>query len=278
MVKRYLVTALLLVALAYTFAQEKGIPVELTLTRSFPNTVAPAQARVELLRSLREAAIEKALPQDISLTSLTTDMYVERNASFDESTARSIFMVSSSAGRIIREEVAQDQITHPQGSDLYQYMMQYKAEVVPQEKVYNPELELKVELSNTALKDGEEFDLSISANRDGYLYIFDFLPDNTVALVLPTRSHPFNELKRDRAWHEKIGTRMMPGEKHSIETLYFVFSTSVMAGIDDFRRNENAEDLVFSAGEESFTLFQRWLAKGNPRDRVEKMAQIHIFR
>jgi len=278
MVKRLLLWLALALSLASLAAVDLAVTVEVDTTQAFSYSVSVKQARLEMLQLVRALAIEKALPQEISLTSLTTDMYVERGASFDERTARSIFMMSSSAGRIVKEEILDEFPLYPKQSQVFRYKMHYRAQVLPVEKVFNPSLDLRVELGNTVLRDGAELDLAVISNQDGYLYIFDFLPDDSVALVLPTYLFPDNKLSGNQPWRQKLTAVAIPGEEHCIETLYFVFSLEPIAGWDSFRSNVSANDLAFSAGEESFTLFQRWLAKSDPAKRVEKMAQIHIFR
>jgi hypothetical protein len=77
---------------------------------------------------------------------------------------------------------------------------------------------------------------------------------------------------------QTVGAIRDPNKEDTIETLYFVFSQDPIAGWEDFKSNRSVDNLVFSAGEESFILFQNWLARSDPKRRVEKMAQIHIFK
>lgn len=278
MVRTLSILALLLLLTGVLAAETKYTTVEVDTSRAYPTSMAPAKAKADMLLWMRELALEKALPQNIHLTSLTTDMYVERNKDFDEATARSIFMMSSSAGLIVREEVLDEDTIFPKKSDVYRYKMKYRATVVPQEKVYNSDLDLKVELSETSLRNNEEFDLSVTANQDGFLYIFDFLPDNSVALCFPTLSYENNRVKAKEPWKQRMGVKIAEGDEHSIETLYFVFSTEAIEGWYQFSSNRDSENLVFSAGQQSFTLFQNWLFKSDPARRVEKMVQLHIFK
>lgn len=255
-----------------------SIQVEVDSTRAFPNSIAIAKARTELLESLRATAIEKALPREVSLSSLTTDMYVAGNAKLEEQTARSIFMMSSMAGRIVQEKILVDEPILHKNSALFDYRIKYRAEVLPVKNDALAQLDMELWISNNLLKDGEEFEISISPPQDGYLYIFNFLPDQSVALVLPTMSNPEHSLKAHQKWQQKLRAMVAPNYEHSIETLYFVFSTAPIKGWEHFRRNENAKELVFSAGQESYTLFQKWLSKSDPNQRAEKMVQIHIFK
>lgn len=205
-------------------------------------------------------------------------MYVERNSRFDESLAKGIFMMSSSAGRIVKEEYLKREPSFEEKSHSLKYRMHYRAQIMPQERVYNPSMSLQVKLSDTLLKDGDLFELAITPNTDGYLYFFDFLSDNSVMLVFPNKHLRDNRISAGQNWSQKVGVRCDPLKEITIETLYFVFSMDPIAGWESFRSSSGADDLVFSAGEESFTLFQNWLAKSDPKRRVERMAQIHIIR
>ncbi|MDZ4181918.1 MAG: hypothetical protein U1B83_03490 [Candidatus Cloacimonadaceae bacterium] len=259
-------------------ASATEIVVEVDTFRVFNDNVSLKDARSQTLDFVREVALQKALPVDVMLTSLTTDMYVERNKNFDESTARSIFLMSSSAGRFLSEKVVNARPIFDDRSHSMRYQMQYNARIIPIEKTYNSALNLSVKLSNTLLRNREEFELSIRPNTDGYLYIFDFLSDNSVAMVYPTMQYTSNRIGKDQTWRETLVAVADPNRDLTIETLYFVFATEPISGWEEFRSNKNVDDLVFSAGEESFMLFQKWLGRGDPSKRVEKMAQLHILK
>ncbi|MGC9362845.1 MAG: DUF4384 domain-containing protein, partial [Candidatus Syntrophosphaera sp.] len=219
-----------------------------------------------------------ALPEEIRITTLTTDMYVERNARFDESIATSIYLMSSSAGNFLEEKILDTEPVFSPETNSFAYHIRYWARIQQAARAYNSAIDLRVKLSNTLLRDGERIDLDVTANRDGYLYIFDFLPDNSVALVFPTYLHGNNRMVAGEKWSQKIAGKVEPGKDFSIETLYFVFSTKEITGWEGFKGNASANELVWSAGEESFILFQKWLGRSDPSKRVEKMAQLHIFK
>jgi hypothetical protein len=278
MVKRIAFLLLLLVAAGYLSAtQLQPVPVEIDTSYTFSDDVSLKDARTKIMQWVRESALHKALPVEIAITSLTTDMYVERNKSFDEETARSIFMMSSSAGRFMSEKLLMGNPVFESKNSTYSMELSYKAFILPVEKAYNAALNLQVELSNTLLQDQADFEVVVTANQDGYLYIFDFLADHSVALVYPNLAYQTNNLKQKQAWKQSLTAAADPTRKMTIETLYFVFSTTPISGWESFRTNTSSQDLVFSAGEESFILFQKWLGRSNPAERVEKMAQLHIM-
>ncbi|MDY0151233.1 MAG: DUF4384 domain-containing protein [Candidatus Cloacimonas sp.] len=254
------------------------VSVEIDTFRVYNDNTSVKDARAQTLQFIRQCAMEKALPTEVNLTSLTASMAVERNAQYDESIATGIFMMSSSAGRFVKEEILKATPVFEQASNTLRYAMHYRAEILPVEKVFNPSLTLDIALSETLIKSGENFSLAITPNADGYLYLFDFYADGSAALVFPTVDNAENSLRANEKWNRTLGAICDPEKDYSIETLYFVYSTKPINGWEDFRSNRSAQELVFSAGEESFIMFQQWLGKCDPVIRIEKMAQLHIFR
>lgn len=253
------------------------VSVEVDTFRVYNDDISLKEARAQTLQFVRQLALEKALPTEISITSLTATMLVEHNARYDESVATGIFMLSSSAGRFVREELLFAEPEFERKSSSLRYRMHYRAQIVPLEKLYNPSLRLDVQISETLLKDGDEFSLALTPNASGYLYLFDFLSDGSATLVFPNQDMPDNSLQAGRKWQQNLRAVSDPQRDYCIETLYFVYSLEPISGWEDFRSNRSAGDLVFSAGEESFILFQNWLSRSDPLKRVEKMAQLHIF-
>lgn len=254
------------------------VSVKIDTFRVFNASVSLQEAREQTLAFVREVALQKALPVDVTINTLITDMYVERNYEFDEQTAKSIFMLSSSAGRFVGERVLEGRPVFDEAAHSLSYHIRYKAVVQRLPKTYNSALDLKVRLSNTLLRDGERFEVAATANSDGYLYIFDFLPDQSVTLAFPTRLYPNNRIEAGEPWTQQLAAVVLPGREHSIETLYFVFATEPIAGWEDFCANVSASDYALSGGEGSFIQFQTWLGRGDPSRRVEKLAQLHIYK
>ncbi|NLH93408.1 MAG: DUF4384 domain-containing protein [Candidatus Cloacimonetes bacterium] len=254
------------------------VSVEVDTFRVFNDTFSLQQAREQTLSFAREVALQRALPADVTINTLLTDMYVERNYEFDEQTAKSIFMLSTSAGRFQAEEVLEAYPVFDKATHSLSYHIRYQAEVTRLPRVYNSAYDLKVSLSNTLLRDGDRFLVSATANSDGYLYIFDFLPDQSVTLTFPTRLYPNNKIEAGEPWTQQLAAVVLPGREHSIETLYFVFAAEPIAGWEDFCSNLSPTDHALSGGEDSFIQFQTWLGRSDPSKRVEKLAQLHIFK
>ncbi|HHV37712.1 MAG TPA: DUF4384 domain-containing protein [Candidatus Cloacimonetes bacterium] len=251
------------------------VVVEIDTFLVFGGNVSLLEAENEMRKFVRELALREAIPADVSISSLVSDMYIETKDSYDEKMASSVFLMSSSAGRFEKEEFLEREPSF-EGSSLH-FRQHYRAHIVPQERVYNPSMNLSVELSNNLLRHGDDFELSITPNVDGYLYLFDFLNDSSVAMVFPNVYITENRLAAGEDWSQTLVAQCPPDEDAVIETLYFVFSRDPIAGWEEFEANLSAQELVYSAGEQSFSLFHNWLGKCDPARRVEKMAQIHIF-
>jgi len=253
---------------------DQEVKVVIDTTKTFTQDVSRNDANISLLQFARQCALEKAIPATVSISSLTTDMYVNRNKQFDEETARSIFVNSSAAGHFLKESKKIDKIQDTE--DFFTLRIRYEATIRPRSQDKDPSLYLDMDISDNTLKSGDEFTLRLKASKDGYLYIFNFLSDNSVVLIYPTLVDQANALRTGQIFERKIGVLADPGRKTTIETLYAVFSTVELAGWQQFKTNADPQNIVFSAGEESFALFQNWLSRARSDQFDEKMAQIHI--
>ncbi len=256
--------------------EQNTVHVSIDTLKTYTEETSLKEAKANLLAFARQCALEKAIPSNLSLTSLVTDMYVEKGSQFDEATARSIFMLSSMAGLFLNEK--KDYSTPLFKGDHYILKISYKTEIKPVTSERDPALYLDLDLSETLLQDGEEFNISVKPSQNGYLYLFNFLADNSVVLFFPTIQFKDNFLKRNCT---KIFPAEARADKNSkkaftIETIYAVFSKTPIAGWEKFKINADSAQISFSGGEESFTLFQQWLSRTNPSNYDEKMAQIHI--
>lgn len=252
------------------------VTVELDTFFVYDQNTSPREAREKSLVQIRELALQKALPVDVSISTMVTDMYVEINEKFDEHAAKSVFMLSSSAGRFENEKVIH--LTSTVENDLIRCDISYEADIIKVPKAYNSEYNLKVELSETLLRDGQYFWVSATANRDGYLYVFDILSDHIVTIVFPSKLFPDNQIWAKEPWRQRFGAATMPDRDYSIETLYFIYSAREISGWEDFSVDlERGRSFDFDKVQ-SFVRFQKWLGRSDPSLRVEKLAQLHIFK
>lgn len=253
-------------------------------TQIFPITVAPNVARMQTIQAARAGGMEQALPASISFTSLLSDIMDETAGSAFEKSTWSTFALSSISGHIIDEKIMADMMI-PLTSGAYGYRIVLEARVIPVKGERDPSLALDLEVNDQVLASGDELIIKVRSTTDGYLYLFDFFADNTVALLFPNKYMNDNRISADQ-WQEypsknerirglKYRVAAAKGVATTNETVYAVFSKRRIADLEGFI-NVPEGYAIFSAGDESFTTFQRWLAEIPLGQRTEKAIQIHI--
>jgi hypothetical protein len=80
------------------------------------------------------------------------------------------------------------------------YRMKIKALVVPVYPEKGQGLSLKVALSRSVLKEGEETKIFYQSNNECYVYIFSIAADGSVTLLLPNATNKDNHLSHSRAY------------------------------------------------------------------------------
>lgn len=264
--------------------QKKAVWVEIDTTMVFSNMVSPADAKNRTIAFARECAIKKAMPEEVAITSLLTDYLGETGKHAEEQTAWSIFALSSVGGYIVDEKIQFANMTSFSG-EVYTFRVKLRAKIEPTKGERNPAISLDLQLENNYLKDGDELNITARSSVDGYLYLFDFLADNSVLLLFPNHISKNNFIKantilqiptkEEKQYGVRYRVKSNPESKVTVETIYGVFCVNPIAGIDKFQQLKK-HHVTFSAGDESFTQFQRWLANVPLSQRVEKAVQIHI--
>ncbi len=250
----------------------------------FPNSIAPEKARQEALMAARAAGLEQALPQEISFTSLLSDIMDETAGVAFEKSTWSTFARSSVTGHLIDEKILSTTL-EPIKGNAYSYRIVLEARVVPVKGERDPSLYLELEVNERLLAAGDELVVRARPSRDGYLYVFDFLSDNSVMLMFPNAYMTDHAVaagtwleiptrqERDRGIHYRVA--VAPEVPTANETIYAVFTRQPIADISSLIDVQEGY-ATFSAGDESFTTFQRWLWEIPLGQRVEKAVQIHI--
>jgi hypothetical protein len=252
----------------------------------FPGSVSPAQARQEALQTARAAGMEQALPAKISFTSLLSDIMDETAGAAYEKSTWSTFALSSVTGHLVDEKILSTDL-QPLEGNAYRYRIVMEARVVPVKGERDPSLRLDLEVNERLLTEGDELIIKARPSADGYLYVFDFLSDNSVMLMFPNGAMQDNAVssgewlemptrqERARGLHYRIAAA--PDALTTNETIYAVFTRQPIADLSGLI--DVPEGYVsFSAGDDSFTDFQRWLAEIPLGQRVEKAVQLHIVK
>ncbi|MEE9162758.1 MAG: DUF4384 domain-containing protein [Candidatus Neomarinimicrobiota bacterium] len=251
----------------------------------FPGSLPPEQARQRTLQAARAAGLEQALPAKVSFTSLLSDIMDETAGAAFERSTWSTFALSSATGLIVDEKILSEQLLPMEGS-AYRYRVVLDARVEPVRGERDPSLHLELDVNERLLEDGDAIIVRAKASAAGYLYVFYFLSDNSVMLLFPNTVMAENTVSagqwlelpsaQDRARGLQLRVTALPNVATTNETIYAVFSRQPIADLS--RLSTVTEGYVsFTAGDKSFTDFQRWLAEIPLGQRVERAVQLHII-
>ncbi|UCH10053.1 MAG: DUF4384 domain-containing protein [Fidelibacterota bacterium] len=252
----------------------------------FPGSVSPARARQEVLQTARAAGMEQALPAKISFTSLLSDIMDETAGVAYEKSTWSTFALSSVTGHLVDEKILSADLS-PMEGNAYRYRIVMEARVVPVKGERDPALRLELEVNERLLTEWDELIIRARPSADGYLYVFDFLSDNSVMLMFPNAAMEDNEVssgewlemptrqERARGLHYRVAGD--PDALTTNETIYAVFTRRPIADLSGLIHVPEGY-ASFSAGDASFTDFQRWLAEIPLGQRVERAVQLHIVK
>lgn len=256
--------------------------VEVQETRTFSNSVAPDNATQELLQILRNTAISKKIPASVEVSSLLTDVMSESGGNANEATAWSGFFKSTVSGVITAEEILIN--TLEPSDNGYQKTVRLKAYVEPVRGERDPGFFMDVKMENSLLKTGDELAFSVTPSKGCYIYVFNFMADQNILMMLPNEYMPNNLIQGNTTLHIpdpeirkyiKFRVAALPGEELSSESIYIVCSKEAVQLIDDLPKV--GETLpVFSAESQDFVKLQRWLTKIPLNQRVEKNLMYHV--
>jgi hypothetical protein len=255
-------------------------------TLVFPGTVPPARAKREALQTARAAGLEQALPAKVSFTSLLSDVMDETAGAAYEKSTWSTFALSSISGHVVDEKILSAEVMPIEGN-AYRYRMVMEARVVPVKGERDPSLRLELDVNERLLNEGDELVIRVRSNTAGYLYVFDFLSDNSVMLMYPNALMIDNAIaaakwvelptEQERARGIRFRVAAAPEALTTNETIYAVFTRQPIADLAGLI-NVPEGYASFSAGDASFTDFQRWLAEIPLSQRIEKAVQLHIVK
>jgi len=252
-------------------------------TRMFPNSIAPDDAKNELLQLLRNEAVTKKVGTSVEINTLLTDVMAESGESALEHTAWSGFFRSTVSGMITQEEVLIDSIVPFPDKGSYEKIVHLKAYVEPVSGQRDPAFKVEATLENNMLKAGDELIISITPSEDCYLYVINLLADHTVFLVFPNNYMLENRLKAgqsvripDKNMRHYIRFRVgiIPGEELTTEYIYIVCTKNPVSVAENLPLIGN--EIPISGNSKSFIDLQRWLTSIPLGSRVEKNLIYHI--
>ena len=101
----------------------------------------------------------------------------------------------------VRGKISKEEILHANwdAEDRHLYRMKIKALVLPVYPEKGGGLSVKLSLSKTDLKEGDEVKIFYQVSEDAYIYIFSIAADGSVTLILPNAHTPDNFFRAGKA-------------------------------------------------------------------------------
>ncbi len=270
---------------SFANAQENtAIWVTVDTSKFFEDTESFATAKQKTLDFARQCALQKAIPEEVAITSLLTDFSGQSGDISEEQTTYSIFALSSVSGYVTKQKIELTKIAGFE-NNVFEYRVRLKAKVQPTTGERNPAISFELQVKNNFIKDGGKLVVLAKPSVDGYLYLFNFMADNSVLLMLPNRYMKDNFIKANKwlrfppenTFNCFVG--LMPGTEMTAETIFGVFCVNPIADIDKFQQAQPRSNLPgIILPEDSFVNFQKWLSNVPLSQRVEKAVKINIVK
>lgn len=260
---------------------EGGIWTKVDTTLTFSSSISLDASRAKTLEVCRQQALENVIPLDMRVYANSQLIELERSEYSEESFAVSSFIVSFNAGFILDEKFDSSPEIDIE-ANIIRYRAAYKANVLPQTRNRDPSLKLTFDARDGNLEHGDNLVFDCETSVDGYLYILHFFADNTVELFYPNFYMQDNYLEAGKTHripeNKAIRIRVAadPEYEMTVETFYAVLCTRPVPGLDEAARFEPSA-IAHTAGDESYSHFQRWLSEIPISMRTEALTQIRIF-
>lgn len=214
-------------------AAEEPVWVESTGEAQMGEHDTPKQVKDRAKRDARQKAVEKAVGAFIR-----SHTFVSNNQIADD------LVYASVRGRVEKAEVLSEGWDQKDGN---LYRVSLKALVTPVYPERGEGLSIKVSLSKTLMKEGDEVRIFYQASSDCYVYLFSVAADGSVTLLLPNARDRDNFLKGGTAREFpaegsplRLEARFLPGfQGDSVEEKVKVIAT---------RKKEDIISLGFREG------------------------------
>jgi hypothetical protein len=257
--KEILVICFILILLPLVcLAAEKPVWIEATGEALLGEIETQKEVKDRAKRDAESKAIEKAVGTFIKSHTLVSNSQVAED-----------LIYAAVRGKITKEEVIKSDWD---AKDRNLYRVKIKALIEPVYPEKGEGLSIKLSLSKTDLKEGEEVKIFYQVSEDSYVYIFSIAADGSVTLLLPNSNMTDNFTKAGRAYQfppvdSRIHLKAMflPNHKEiSAEEKIKIIAT---------RKKEGLLSIGFKEG-----IFQVYDAKstGMISDLVRRLNQIEL--
>jgi len=181
-----IIIIIILLCSTYSDAAEQAILVEATGEAVLGEVDTPKAVKERARRDAQNKAIEKAVGTFIKSHTLVSNYQLTEDLAY-----------ASVRGNIENVEIIKEG-WNDKDRDLYR--VHIKALVSPLYPEKGEGLSLKLSLSQSKLKEGDEVKIFYQANSDCYVYIFSVAADGSVTLLLPNSKNHDNSITANRGY------------------------------------------------------------------------------
>jgi Domain of unknown function (DUF4384) len=185
-VKKTLFIIAFLVIPLISSGADKLLWVEATGQASLGEVDTPKEVKARATRDAQTNAVEKATGTFIKSHTLVSNNQVAED-----------LVYASVRGKIEKQEIISQGWDE---KDRNLYRVKIKALIGPVYPEKGQGISLKLALSKSVLKEGEETRILYQSNNDCYVYIFSIAADGSVTLLLPNAAQKDNHLALDKAY------------------------------------------------------------------------------
>jgi len=178
--KRIFIIILLFVPI-FSFASEKSVWVEAE-GEAYQSEI---ESRKEVIERAKIDAQNKAIEKAVGV-------FIKSHTLVSNSQLAEDLIYASVRGKIKKTEIIKEGWDE---KDRNLYRIKLKALVEPVYPEKGEGISVKLSLSKTVLKEGEEVKIFFQTNRDSYVYIFSAAADGSVTLLLPNSVNQENFIK-----------------------------------------------------------------------------------
>lgn len=247
----------------------------------YPTSISIDAAKTESLNRCRKIAIEMTVPKKTIIAGNALLEKFESDGEYHENAAFTSFHSSTSLGYIVNENILK---STPENfiKNGFNYRIFYKATVKIPEGERDPSLKIDCWSQSKSMNDGDALVLFTKSSQNGFLYIFHFMPDQSVELMFPNTYLINNRITKDSLNKfppdDRINIRLagLPDRKITTETFYAVLcKTEIPELMKIVQLNKKSGRI--SAGDKSFEMFQSILANIPLSYRAESACQVLVI-
>ena len=254
-------------------------------TKRYGN-VTVREAKDDLLKLMRNEAVNKKVGSEVQITSLLTDVMSATNDESYEETAWSGFFKTTVSGIITEEkELAPSSPKNfDENGESFDLEMEYRFYVEPVTGRRDLEYQVDASLVSNMLKEGEDLVIQVSPTIDSYVYVFNLMADNNALLMFPNDYMQDNFIRGgeiltipDPSIREfvsfYVGT--LPGQSLTSESIYVICSKQRVDVAEKLPRIGTKIN-TFSSKDGNFIELQKWLTNVPLDQRTEKVMIYHV--